>query len=316
MRRFVLGAVIACLFAAPTMVLAGDNEIAAHIEKKLREANEAGQLKNFGLDMHVTDGVVWFKGYVASAEQEKLVLTTAQRAGKLGVKKIVDEIEIKEVAQPAPVAPEAVETAAPAAVQPATTTAANAKAEVKQVATQQEELMIPVPPVPADSFVPPAVSQTNAVQAQRATVAQVPQTVRPMTTQTLPTQQVSRPVYVPQPQNRGGAYQRPMAAAPTMTPVSNRRSNLPQGGMSAPSYTPVSARSSNAQYDQPTMPNYAWPSYAPAPNYGALTYPKQYSPSAWPYIGPFYPYPQVPLGWRKVTMEWDDGWWYLDFQDR
>ncbi len=67
--------------------------------------------------------------------------------------------------------------------------------------------------------------------------------------------------------------------------------------------------------DQPYMPNYAWPGYAAYPNYAALTYPKQYSPTAWPYIGPFYPYPQVPLGWRKVTMEWRDGWWFLDFDD-
>ncbi len=69
-------------------------------------------------------------------------------------------------------------------------------------------------------------------------------------------------------------------------------------------------------YDQPYMPNYAWPSYAAYPNYSALTYPQQYSPTAWPYIGPFYPYPQVPLGWRKVALEWDDGWWFLDFYDR
>jgi len=53
-----------------------------------------------------------------------------------------------------------------------------------------------------------------------------------------------------------------------------------------------------------------------SPNFAALTYPQQYSPSAWPYIGPFYPYPQVPLGWRKVSLEWDDGWWFLDFTDR
>ncbi|HEV7222865.1 MAG TPA: BON domain-containing protein [Pirellulales bacterium] len=71
-----------------------------------------------------------------------------------------------------------------------------------------------------------------------------------------------------------------------------------------------------AYYDQPNMPNYAWPSYAAYPNYAAVTYPKQYSPTAWPYIGPFYPYPQVPLGWRKVTLEWDDGWWFLDFDDK
>jgi hypothetical protein len=71
-----------------------------------------------------------------------------------------------------------------------------------------------------------------------------------------------------------------------------------------------------AAYDSPHMPNYAWPSYAAYPNYAALTYPKQYSATAFPFIGPFYPYPQVPLGWRKVSLEWDDGWWFLDFHDR
>ena len=69
-------------------------------------------------------------------------------------------------------------------------------------------------------------------------------------------------------------------------------------------------------YEQPNLPEYAWPSYAQSPNYSAVTYPSQYSASAWPYIGPFYPYPQVPLGWRKATLEWDDGQWYLDFNDR
>ena len=68
--------------------------------------------------------------------------------------------------------------------------------------------------------------------------------------------------------------------------------------------------------ESPNLPGYAWPGYAANPNYAAVTYPKQYSPSAWPYIGPFYPYPQVPLGWRKVSLEWDDGWWYLDFHDK
>ena len=77
-------------------------------------------------------------------------------------------------------------------------------------------------------------------------------------------------------------------------------------------HSPVGA----PRYDSPNLPNYAWPGYAAHPNYAALTYPQQYSPSAWPYIGPFYPYPQVPLGWRKVSLEWDDGWWFLDFTDR
>ena len=68
--------------------------------------------------------------------------------------------------------------------------------------------------------------------------------------------------------------------------------------------------------EAPNLPGYAWPGYAAHPNYGAVTYPQQYSASAWPYIGPFYPYPQVPLGWRKVSLEWDDGWWMLDFHDK
>jgi hypothetical protein len=83
-----------------------------------------------------------------------------------------------------------------------------------------------------------------------------------------------------------------------------------------PVYAPGMGGGQPPAYDQPHLPNYAWPSYAASPNYAALTYPKQYSASAWPYIGPFYPYPQVPLGWRKVSLEWDDGWWYLDFFDR
>jgi hypothetical protein len=88
-------------------------------------------------------------------------------------------------------------------------------------------------------------------------------------------------------------------------------------GAPVPMYMPGSGVGiAPARYDHPTMPGYAWPSYAAYPNYAAVTYPKQYSPTAWPYIGPFYPYPQVPLGWRKVTMEWDDGWWMLDFKDR
>jgi hypothetical protein len=69
-------------------------------------------------------------------------------------------------------------------------------------------------------------------------------------------------------------------------------------------------------FDQPNVPNYAWPSYATYPNYAQVNYPKQYSASAWPYIGPFYPYPQIPLGWRKAQLEWDDGYWNLNFRPR
>lgn len=85
----------------------------------------------------------------------------------------------------------------------------------------------------------------------------------------------------------------------------------PPPGWAQPGASPV-----GPVYDQPGLPQHAWPSYAQYPNYAAVTYPRQYSASAWPYIGPFYPYPQVPLGWREVTLEWDDGHWFLDFNDR
>jgi BON domain len=61
-------------------------------------------------------------------------------------------------------------------------------------------------------------------------------------------------------------------------------------------------------------PNYAWPSYAPYPNFSAVGYPTAYPWQAWPNIGPFSPYPEVPLDWRAVTLRWDDGIWWLDFK--
>ena len=62
------------------------------------------------------------------------------------------------------------------------------------------------------------------------------------------------------------------------------------------------------------MPNYAWPSYAPYPNFSAVGYPTAYPWQAWPNIAPPYPYPEVPLDWRAVTLRWDDGIWWLDFK--
>lgn len=101
------------------------------------------------------------------------------------------------------------------------------------------------------------------------------------------------------------------------------QANMPRGQVQAAQYgaqyaggAPMGQSTAGARgvsYNGANMPNYAWPSYAAHPNYAAVTYPKQYSAAAWPYIGPFHPYPQVPLGWRKVTLEWDDGWWFLDF---
>jgi len=110
--------------------------------------------------------------------------------------------------------------------------------------------------------------------------------------------------------NQFGHHRRPIA------PVANYH---PAPNSPAPAHAPGAIAGGGiprARYDHPNLPGYAWPSYAASPNYAAVTYPRQHSAAAWPYIGPFYPYPQVPLGWRKVSLEWDDGWWMLDFTQK
>lgn len=108
-----------------------------------------------------------------------------------------------------------------------------------------------------------------------------------------------------------------MLAAPLAAPIRMAQAAQPQPIQPAPQFIRGTGGGvAPVRYDHPHMPGYAWPSYASYPNYAALQYPKHYSAHAWPYCGPFYPYPQVPLGWRKVTLSWDDGWWFLDFKDK
>lgn len=61
----------------------------------------------------------------------------------------------------------------------------------------------------------------------------------------------------------------------------------------------------------PPLPPYAWPTYAPYNNVSRVGYPTAYPYNAFPFIGPFYPFPKVPLGWRKVLLEWEDGHWWI-----
>jgi len=61
----------------------------------------------------------------------------------------------------------------------------------------------------------------------------------------------------------------------------------------------------------PYMPPYAWPTYAPYNNFSRVASPTAYPYEAWPFIGPQYPFPKVPLGWRRVELEWLDGhYWF------
>ena len=103
---------------------------------------------------------------------------------------------------------------------------------------------------------------------------------------------------------------------PPGEPPALRRNDGPVAGAplpAGPEPVPMFQAPSPSPYDlnPPKMPPYAWPTYAPYNNYSRVAYPLAYPYNAWPFIGPCYPFPKVPLGWRSVKLEWDDGyWWY------
>jgi BON domain len=102
----------------------------------------------------------------------------------------------------------------------------------------------------------------------------------------------------------------PAGEAPV--PMPSAAPPIPEAGAVPAEPYPIGA-SPVSPYDlgHPKMPPYAWPTYAPYNNYSRVAYPEAYPYNAWPFIGPIYPFPKVPLGWRSVKLHWDDGyWWY------
>jgi hypothetical protein len=87
----------------------------------------------------------------------------------------------------------------------------------------------------------------------------------------------------------------------------------PPAAGAPPEAVPVFQAPAPAPYDlnPPKMPPYAWPTYAPYNNYSRVAYPEAYPYNAWPFIGPIYPFPKIPPGWRSVRLEWDDGYWWF-----
>src|SRR5262249_26859492 len=100
----------------------------------------------------------------------------------------------------------------------------------------------------------------------------------------------------------------PSAAGPGVAPGPVAAPGVPPGvppGAQLFSTDPVPlAAPGMPAYDLtgPKMPPYAWPTYAPYPNMSRVAYPQAYPYNAFPYIGPYYPFPKVPLGWRKVQL--------------
>lgn len=122
-----------------------------------------------------------------------------------------------------------------------------------------------------------------------------------------------------------GAIQQVQAQAP-VGPIGPIASNGPVGmmpdpRMMDPRFAPGSYGNEPAPLGQPgagpsdgfapPLPPNAWPTYAPHNNLSRVAYPTAYPANAFPFIGPFYPFPKVPLGWRSVSLDWEDGHWWM-----
>jgi len=332
MQRYMTVLVAAVVVAVVTSVAVADNQKTAEgIASSLRES---GKLSNYKIGVKYQEGTTWLTGRVRDQQQMttalKLVLqmpgvtrvinnlnvqageepTASEPAPKPIAAKSDTTVRIGQVSQtPAPLQRSAIMQPESMRTTMKPSSAADRLQQTRRQAARPEQTKTPrqqvrnmrgasnqlyeAQRVPT-TFVAAPARRTAAQQAQPHPQMRRPQTPRPMTPA-----MVARAQRTNHQANAGNdpAYAAPGGPRPMFTPAT--------GGGAAP-----------VRYDQPHMPNHAWPSYAAYPNYAAVTYPRQYSPTAWPYIGPFYPYPQVPLGWRKVTLEWDDGWWMLDFKDR
>ncbi len=318
MRRFLFGVVIASITTAmPAWAMGGDREIAKAVMTKLQQQKAAGLLRGFDIDLKVQDGVVYLEGHVASQAQYELVAQAAIEVA--GEDKLVNSLNIENAdrapeagpvehpkydkAQPEDraVVPASTQ-AAPAVSDAAVTDAVIGRLQDLQNRGHLHGFQLDVSCLGGDLLLTGHVS-TDEQKAMVLDVARHIKGVKRVVDGIKVARAAVRPVSMQQP-------------APVPVPQDVPAANMP----AAPTPVPMQAMGGHytaaPRYDQPNMPAYAWPSYAAHPNYAAVTYPKQYSPSAWPYIGPFYPYPQVPLGWRKVSLEWDDGLWYLDFTSK
>jgi hypothetical protein len=278
MRRKCIRLLCAC--ALVSMSAAGayaqtaqDSAVAQQVASTIKES---GQLSNYRLGVKYQDGVAWLLGTVADEQQMNAAIALAEQVD--GVNHVICKLEIDSTMA-------------------RSTTASTPRESRPTMPMPRIDETIQQPQT--ESRVMPATANTAARQPMRqAPMGRVAQAGgQPLPMSAMQANAVRSASYQQGQVAQAGCYGPGMVGG--------------MGGPQAMGHVPGGGVGVN--YDNAQLPGYAWPSYAAYPNYSALTYPKQYSPTAWPYIGPFYPYPQVPLGWRKVTMEWDDGWWMLDF---
>ncbi len=256
-------------------------------------AGLSAQFPNEDITVQVQDGKVWLSGQVASPSEMLKMIQFVSEVN--GVKLIENEMTLTK-----------------ATVATATGNLPRAeKTEIVQIAMNK--------PVQATSK-SQTVAMPPARQASRIPTKKAPLPVVVVTTGNLEDEsktetilQVGNSQAVPVREANYVVMQTPLAigAQPVGYVTRGPRDFVQESGQGGVAM----AGTQHSGGCKPNLPNYAWPSYAAHPNYSQVTYPKYYKPDCWPNIGPFYPYPQPPVGWRKTTLEWHDGKWWLDFDD-
>ncbi len=318
---FVLAVVASACLAKPAWA----EDLATTVANQLRDS---GALSGYRVNVKSKSGTVWLEGRVT--DQQQLAAAVGIAEATPGVERVVNRLSID---------PSASQQSSSSFGLPSSTWGV---AGIQAPATSNEPATTAAPPTASPSTNPfaavsglffaggskaaEAPSQVQLTQATQPVGRMSPAAAgqaRPMSQPPYPSGQrmamrtTGGQMMLPAP----GGYDGPVVDG-QMVPGSMQYSEgMPVQGGYAGGPMPMHGTGAGMppvpmRADGPNMPNYAWPSYAAYPNYAGLQYPTQYSPTAWPYIGPFYPYPQVPLGWRRVSLEWDDGWWYIDFDDR
>ena len=279
MRRvFFNWAVLVAAALVPMTALGGNQEKAESIASVL-EAQSLTEGCDIGLKFQ--DETVWLTGVVDDAAKLNAIQKAIESVD--GVAKVVNDLTVEKQV-------------------------INDK-EVQQVAGYQYNSAladIPAENIISDEVISPAEPSVLPMQ-----VMSTPETVT-----TAPASVIAAGQGTPMPLKKvsyGTTVTGDMA--PTPAPAQYAAPANAPLPMNPAGYNMQYRTSAAMQYDAPYVPQKAWPSYAAYENVAAVQYPTRYCPGAFPYIGPIYPYPQVPDGWRKVTLEWHDGYWHLDFDD-
>ncbi len=276
MRFIHLGCALAVLLASAPLAMSQTVEQTQMAQRVAVALKQSGQLSGYRVGVKYQDGVAWLVGTVPDQQQHDAAVEIAQQVE--GIDRVISKLEVSGVSTGEAPANGSVETT-PSLLYDSLQQSLNSVDQPNSVAPASAQM-------PARGAGPRPMGQPAARSAR------------------------------PMPMSAQQAHAVRMAGAQQNRPMPVQyNAGMAQMGQMPQGYVP-NGGGAQASYDNAHLPNYAWPSYAAHNNYAALTYPKQYSPTAWPYIGPFYPYPQVPLGWRKVTLEWDDGWWMLDFSHK